>query len=350
MTIKIKDWSDHYEKSDSRKCKGAMKWIAVPTKMDGKSYRRLAKMKDCAELFTCWILLLQLAGKMPVRGVLKDEDGDLSTEDMELMTGYPQALFERSIPVLASRKIGWIEAPGYANNTNKMFSDKVGQAALILKPSGEHPELILPVVGENSDGPGTTVQYNTIHNNTIQSIVGLLNSQAGTNYKYSTKETGKKIMARVKEGYKLGDFHVVIMKKCKEWMGTEHEKFLRPETLFGNKFESYLNQQINKEQSNGTTSFSDQNADDYRESKRATEELGHSAAAHTPSDNPKELTGDLSAGQRTPEEGHAGGPDNNLDGGPAPSGHELSGELLQIEQEEQSYTEDSLSEDGSGMF
>ena len=34
----------------------------------------------------------------------------------------------------------------------------------------------------------------------------------------------------------------MIDKKCKEWLKTEFEKYLRPETLFSNKFEGYLNQ------------------------------------------------------------------------------------------------------------
>ena len=48
----------------------------------------------------------------------------------------------------------------------------------------------------------------------------------------------------------MSDFKAVIDKKSYEWMGTEREKYLRPQTLFGTKFESYLNQNIlSKEQS-----------------------------------------------------------------------------------------------------
>ena len=38
----------------------------------------------------------------------------------------------------------------------------------------------------------------------------------------------------------------MIDKKSEEWLGTDREKYLRPDTLFGSKFESYLNQKINK--------------------------------------------------------------------------------------------------------
>ena len=44
------------------------------------------------------------------------------------------------------------------------------------------------------------------------------------------------------EGYILDDFIAVIDKKYDEWIGTEWEKYLCPETLFGTKFEKYLNQ------------------------------------------------------------------------------------------------------------
>lgn len=57
--------------------------------------------------------------------------------------------------------------------------------------------------------------------------------------------------ARLNEGYTVEDFYTVIDKKYDEWQGTEREKYLRPETLFGNKFESYLNQNIVEKQNVG---------------------------------------------------------------------------------------------------
>ena len=44
----------------------------------------------------------------------------------------------------------------------------------------------------------------------------------------------------------VDDFKTVIDKKCDEWIGTEWEKYLRPETLFGTKFEGYLNAKTTK--------------------------------------------------------------------------------------------------------
>lgn len=77
-------------------------------------------------------------------------------------------------------------------------------------------------------------------------IIDHLNKIAGTHYKYTSKKTQDKIKARLNEGFTLDDFIVVIDKKFWEWKGTDFEQYMRPETLFGNKFESYLNQPAKK--------------------------------------------------------------------------------------------------------
>lgn len=77
-------------------------------------------------------------------------------------------------------------------------------------------------------------------------IVAYLNEKTGANYKATTKKTQACIHARLEEGFTLDDFKSVIDKKCDEWRGTEWEKYLRPETLFGTKFESYLNAKVTK--------------------------------------------------------------------------------------------------------
>lgn len=73
-------------------------------------------------------------------------------------------------------------------------------------------------------------------------ICDRLNEFAGTGFRDKSKDTRKLIKARFDDGYTLDDFFTVIEKKCAEWKGTDMEKYLRPSTLFGSKFESYLNQ------------------------------------------------------------------------------------------------------------
>ena len=80
--------------------------------------------------------------------------------------------------------------------------------------------------------------------------VNYLNEVLGTKYHPTNQKTFTQISARKAEGFKAADFRAVIDVKAKEWKGTKFEKFLRPETLFGTKFEGYLNQPT-EEQTNG---------------------------------------------------------------------------------------------------
>ena len=77
---------------------------------------------------------------------------------------------------------------------------------------------------------------------TTKKVIDRLNELAGTSYRVSSNSTRAKIQARLNEGYKLDDFIVVIENKVRDWKNTDMAKYLRPETLFGNKFEGYLNQ------------------------------------------------------------------------------------------------------------
>jgi hypothetical protein len=54
-------------------------------------------------------------------------------------------------------------------------------------------------------------------------------------------------LKRFGEGFCSDDFYKVIDLKAKEWMNTDFDRYLRPQTLFGNKFESYLNSRISED-------------------------------------------------------------------------------------------------------
>lgn len=85
-------------------------------------------------------------------------------------------------------------------------------------------------------------------------VLELLNNAANTKYKLSSRKTRRLIAARLAEGFTLEDFKKVILKKSKQWKGTNMERFLRPETLFGTKFEGYLNERVNTEVPKGGSS------------------------------------------------------------------------------------------------
>lgn len=78
-------------------------------------------------------------------------------------------------------------------------------------------------------------------------IVDYLNFRTNKKYKHSTKSTNDKIKARWKDGFRLEHFKRVIDNKVNQWLDDpKMQEYLRPETLFGTKFESYLNQSMNQ--------------------------------------------------------------------------------------------------------
>ena len=78
----------------------------------------------------------------------------------------------------------------------------------------------------------------------IVEIIDFLNECTGKSYKPTSKVAILNINARLKEGYTKDDFIKVISIKATKWLNTKFEDYLTPNTLFGNKFESYLNENI----------------------------------------------------------------------------------------------------------
>jgi uncharacterized phage protein (TIGR02220 family) len=92
-------------------------------------------------------------------------------------------------------------------------------------------------------------------------IITYLNEQTGKSYRSDNKETIKLIQARLKDGFTVEQFKYVIDVKTHSWKNTDYEKYLRPQTLFGNKFETYLNETINDQPTNTTSAQRIRNAE-----------------------------------------------------------------------------------------
>jgi uncharacterized phage protein (TIGR02220 family) len=80
------------------------------------------------------------------------------------------------------------------------------------------------------------------NNNIYSLVIDYLNIKANTSYRTTTKNTQTLIKSRMNEGFTVEDFKKVIDSKSNEWLNTDFEKYLRPATLFGGKFENYLNE------------------------------------------------------------------------------------------------------------
>lgn len=92
----------------------------------------------------------------------------------------------------------------------------------------------------------------------IAEIIAYLNQKTQASYKPSTDKTKKVIISRLNEGFTVTDFKQVIDRKTDEWLSDPcWSKYLRPETLFGTKFESYLNQKVFKKAAKEDFNFDD---------------------------------------------------------------------------------------------
>lgn len=92
------------------------------------------------------------------------------------------------------------------------------------------------------------ITTNNNDNNIIKDIIAVLNEKTNKSFRAETAKTKNVIKARLNEDFTYEDFITVINNKSKDWKDDpKMSKFLRPETLFGNKFEGYLNETAKKE-------------------------------------------------------------------------------------------------------
>ena len=98
--------------------------------------------------------------------------------------------------------------------------------------------------GTLSQESPTIISISNSYSNIIKEIIDYLNLKTGKNFRANNKETIKHIKARINDKFTLEDMKKVVDIQCEKWLNTTMEDYLRPQTLFGTKFESYLNAKI----------------------------------------------------------------------------------------------------------
>ena len=77
----------------------------------------------------------------------------------------------------------------------------------------------------------------------VRRVIGRLNERAHRSFRPDAPKSASIVGARLRDGYTERQLMHVVDVKCEEWLGTEHEAYLRPETLFApSHIESYVNQ------------------------------------------------------------------------------------------------------------
>lgn len=103
-------------------------------------------------------------------------------------------------------------------------------------------------INNTSNNINTIVEKKELDDIPYQEIIDYLNEIVGSRYR-NTSNNQTVIRARWNDGFRLDDFKKVIDIKNAEWStDKDMAKYLRPITLFGTKFESYLNQPVAKKE------------------------------------------------------------------------------------------------------
>ncbi|MHB8568998.1 MAG: phage replisome organizer N-terminal domain-containing protein [Metallibacterium sp.] len=123
-------------------------------------------------------------------------------------------------------------------------NDKTGQIRIEKEKRIEKEEEKKEIKENTKDNTKDNTNILSGKPDEVSEIINYLNQVLKTKYR-NIKQTTILIKARLKEGFTVDDFKTVIDKKNNEWgLNDKMAQYLRPETLFSNKFESYLNQKI----------------------------------------------------------------------------------------------------------
>ncbi|MCG1427661.1 conserved phage C-terminal domain-containing protein [Staphylococcus epidermidis] len=153
--------------------------------------------------------------------------------DNGVFNGYEYLVYEKPTEMPFSEN--GLSANGFSENGKT--ENRKGQTTNNNSTNNDSTNIDSTYIDENIlSGNPTAYPY--------KDVIDYLNQQTGKNYKSTTKKNQTVIRARTDEGFSLDDFKRVIDNKVAEWKGTNMEKYLRPETLFGTKFEGYLNQEL----------------------------------------------------------------------------------------------------------
>ncbi|MDM8361530.1 conserved phage C-terminal domain-containing protein [Bacillus thuringiensis] len=170
-----------------------------------------------------WVKQFPFWSENTIRRIVKN----LEDEQLLVIGNYNRAKFD---------KTKW-----YSINYEKLrLLESTNDVPNLGRRSTQNGQMDVPNLGKPI--PETNTETTSEIKEYIVEIVNYLNDVCGSSYRLTSKKTQTLINTRLVEGFTVDNFKTVIDTKAKEWLRTEQAKYLRPETLFGTKFEGYLQQ------------------------------------------------------------------------------------------------------------
>ena len=146
----------------------------------------------------------------------------------------------------------------YDVSDEPVFGNRIEEKPFLENPKADNPKTEKPLSENRTQLNTNTLNTKELNTKVIKDIVQeqeepipyaeiitYFNEVAGTHYLLKGKEIKRFIKARWNDGFRLEDFKTVLDKKTAQWKNdSKMSKYLRFETLFSNKFESYLNEVV----------------------------------------------------------------------------------------------------------
>ena len=243
-----------------------VKWIKITTNVfDDEKMKLIDVLPERDAIIVIWFKLLTLAGKTNDNGKVYIME-QLATTDEVLATVFNRPITVVRLALQTFVKFRMIEMNEHINIVNWEKHQNIEGLEKIREQTRKrvekHREKQKQIKCNVTVTDGNAIDKNRIDKNRIEEeksnnnlsckqddvpykeIINYLNNKIDSNYKHTTNKTKELIRARFEEGFKFDDFKIVIDKKSETWKNTDMQKYLRPQTLFGTKFESYLNEKI----------------------------------------------------------------------------------------------------------
>ena len=240
-----------------------VKWIKLSTQMfEDEKIRLIESMPEADTILIIWVKLLAQAGKTNASGYIYLAENIPYTDEM-LATIFNRPLPTVRLALRTLEQFGMIEInddhmiciSNWEKHQNIDGLEKLREQNRLRKQKERERKKLLLSHDSHvtvTEGHATDIEEDKEleleeerdkKEIPYKEIISYLNVKTSSAYKPATKKTQSLIKARFNEGFTLDDFKKVIDNKVAEWLNdSKMSQYLRPETLFGTKFESYLNQ------------------------------------------------------------------------------------------------------------
>lgn len=239
-----------------------IRWIKLSTDLfDNRKIRQIEMLPEGDSIIVVWVKLMCLAGVVNDGGLVYFTR-DIPYTDEMLAIEFNRPLNIVRIALATFQQFGMIDIvddiihlSSWEKYQNVEGMDKVREQTRKRVAAHRARKKLLPVCSVTRNDTVTdrnaTDKDKEIDKDKDKeiyiSVVSYLNQKAGTGYKATSKKTQSLIKARLNEDFSLDDFKRVIDNMCAEWLNDKKmQPYLRPETLFGSKFESYLNRKTRR--------------------------------------------------------------------------------------------------------